>query len=147
MAKAHLPKSWGTTLAKLRQDAQLTGAEVARQLERLGIHLDRASVYAYEAGRVSAPDAGVIWGLARIYGVSVEGLITALVRSRTGRAGELPKDDGAHPTGGFDLSDEERELVQEWRKLTHQGRRACREFVSFQLTTRERKPRAIRREE
>src|SRR5712692_3865499 len=85
MAKVHSLRAWGSHLTRLRQNAALSGAEVSKRLARLGLHIDRRTIYAYEAGRIGAPDAGVLWGLAKVYGVSPEELAMTLVQYRTGQ--------------------------------------------------------------
>src|SRR5437016_4323034 len=114
MAKVHSLRAWGTNLARLRQNASLSGADVVGRLASLGIRVDRRSIYAYEAGRIAAPDAGLVWGLSRIYGVSAEELISGLVLARTGQK-QIP----AHPGGSeqelIRVSAEERELIQKVR--------------------------------
>ena len=132
MAKAYPPKAWGSLLAKLRHDIQLSGAEVVRRLEKLGIETDRASVYAYEAGRVSAPDAGLVWGLAHVYGVGTDELISALVAARSGQSMKPLQSNNRMQAAGFDLAKDEREIIMQFRKLPPRERRLCREFVFAQ---------------
>src|SRR5579871_491571 len=134
VAKTEPPRGWGRLLADLRREAGLTGNEVARRLEHLGIVIDRASIYAYENGRISAPDAGVVWGLAHIYGVPVEDLIATLVRSRTNRAAASAPRLPMTPT--LHVSDDERALIRTWRTLSPTAKRACQQFIDFQRATR-----------
>jgi hypothetical protein len=89
----------------------------------------------YEAGKVSAPDAGVVWGLAQVYGVSVADLIADLVTARNGAPfGDRAK--GGQRAAGADvaLSEDETDLLQLWHRLSPQQKKACREFILFELS-------------
>jgi len=147
MAKARVAQAWGASLAELRYEARLSATDVVRRLKDFGVQVDRASIYNYEAGKVSAPDAGVVWALAHIYGVSVEELIAGLVADRSGErpnqgrktAPELQSQPAA-------LSEAEATLIRLWRELPSHKRKACLEFVRFQLQeepgeTQRRRPR------
>jgi transcriptional regulator with XRE-family HTH domain len=123
---------WGASLAELRHSARLSAAQVVARLKPFGIQIERASIYAYEAGRVAAPDAGVIWGLAQVYGVGVADLIASLVSVRNG--GDS-LDSGSFRTperSPYGLGDDEHDLLQLWRRLTPQRRKVCREFIVFE---------------
>lgn len=133
MAKAAAER-WGTALAELRRASRLTAREVVQRLKGFGIELDPASIYTYEAGKVYAPDAGVIWGLAQVYGVSVTDLIADLVAERSGE----PLLQGRRPSAQrqprlHSLSEAETNLVRLWRQLPAHKRKATEEFVKFQL--------------
>jgi transcriptional regulator with XRE-family HTH domain len=123
-------KSWGATLAMRRRDAGLSAAAVARRLGQLGITVDRGTIYAYEAGRITAPDAGVVWGLANIYKISVDALIQLLVEARTGVVvrTQLRIDDGRTTV---ELTREEHDLLRRLRQLPARDRAMCREFIEF----------------
>ena len=123
-------KSWGATLAARRRDIGLSAAAVARRLGQLGIQVDRGTIYAYEAGRIAAPDAGVVWGLASVYNVSADELIQSLVEARTGIVGrsQAPVDDGRTTV---DLTKDEFDLIRKFRKLSARERFLCREFTEF----------------
>jgi transcriptional regulator with XRE-family HTH domain len=131
MAKVQALRSWGAHLARLRENAGLSGAAVIARLASIGIRLDRRSIYAYEAGRIAAPDAGVVWGLAQIYGVDTDDLISALILARTGTRAQPPKCD---PNLGETIvvSNRERELVMQLRKMPHKSHQACQDFVAFE---------------
>jgi transcriptional regulator with XRE-family HTH domain len=134
MAKVQSAERWGAALGELRHAARLSAAEVVKRLKTFGIHIDRASIYTYEAGRVSAPDAGVVWGLAQVYGVSVAELIGTLVSIRNGgqsteRARVSPRTTAAKPN----LAEDESDLIKVWRRLSPHRRKVCREFILFEL--------------
>ena|ERR1022692_704480 len=135
MAKGLSARRWGTALAELRHASRLSAAEVVKRLKALGLDLDRASIYMYEAGKVSAPDAGVVWGLAQVYGVSVTVLIADLVTARNGapfgdRAKVGPRAEGADVAP----SEDETDLLQLWRRLSPQQKKSSREFILFELS-------------
>jgi transcriptional regulator with XRE-family HTH domain len=131
MAKVQALRSWGAHLARLREDAGLSGAEVIARLASLGIGLDRRTIYAYEAGRISGPDAGVVWGLAQIYGVDTDDLISALVLARTGTQPEPLK---REPNVGQTVvvTNRERDLVMQLRKMSRNSRQTCQDFIAFE---------------
>jgi transcriptional regulator with XRE-family HTH domain len=52
----------------------------------LGVSLDRSTLLQYERGTVGSPDPVVLWGLSRLYRVTLDDLVADLVRDRTGRA-------------------------------------------------------------
>jgi hypothetical protein len=131
MAKVQSLRGWGTHLARLRQNAALSGADVVGQLASLNIRVDRRSIYAYEAGRIAAPDAGLIWGLSKIYGVSVEELISGLVSARTGQK-PAPAHLNTPSHESIRVTAEERELVHQIRSLSPKARRACVDFIAFE---------------
>lgn len=74
--------------------------QIANRLADLGAPLDESSLFQYEAGTVWAPDAGVMWGLAQIYGVGLTELVDLLRANRTNPSAE----------------------PQEWRDLISHGR-------------------------
>jgi len=139
MVRGQSLHAWGARLAQLRRNAALTGAEVVAKLASLGIRLDRRTIYAYEAGRIAAPDAGAVWGLAKIYGVSVEELSSALVQSRTGQK-PVGLQAGASGQDTVRVTIEERDLIQQLRTLPSKSREACRDFVAFETHRHARKP-------
>jgi transcriptional regulator with XRE-family HTH domain len=128
-------KTWGARLSELRQATGLSAAAVVKQLAEFGIVLDRASIYAYENGRVAAPDAAVVWGLARIYNVKLEDLVEALVDARA------PMTAQPQQSRRTTLSSDERRAVEGLRKLERPARKACLDFLDFQLTLAERRHR------
>ena len=131
-----MPKStkpWGARLAELRRGTGLSAAAVVSRLEALGIALDRASIYAYEGGRVAAPDAAVLWGLSRIYNVSLEELVSALLDPRTQVSAPLPTAAHEQP------SPAEIRLLSKLRRLRPAARKACIDFIDFQVLASERR--------
>src|SRR5712691_2085907 len=112
MAKVHALRNWGVRLARLRQNAALSGGEVVNRLASFGIQANRRSIYAYEAGRIAAPDAGVVWALAKIYGIELEELISTLVVARTGQRPISPSIETSAQES-VRVSAEERELLQQ----------------------------------
>jgi transcriptional regulator with XRE-family HTH domain len=134
MAKG-LSRRWGAALAELRHASRLSAAEVIKRLKALGLELDRASIYMYEAGKVSAPDAGVVWGLAQVYGVSVTDLIADLVTARNGAPfGDRAKVGQRAAGADVALSEDETDLFQLWHRLSPQQKKASREFILFELS-------------
>jgi transcriptional regulator with XRE-family HTH domain len=103
------------------------------RLEALGIALDRASIYAYESGRVAAPDAAVLWGLARIYKVNLEELISALLDPRMQVTAPLPT------VISEQASAAEIQLLIKLRRLRPATRKACVDFIDFQVLASERR--------
>ena len=130
MAKVHSLRAWGTHLVRLRQNAGLSGAKVVNGLAALGIQIDRRTVYAYEAGRIAAPDAGVLWGLAQIYRVSADELVAALVSYRTGRPSTVLEPRSSDEM--IRVTSTERDLIQDFRSLSAKDRHACGEFIKFE---------------
>ena len=131
MAKVQPTRTWGVILLRLRNDAGLTGSEVVRELDRLGVKLDRRTLYTYEAGRVSSPDAAVVWGLARVYRADAEELLRALVASRnatdpTSKLVHLKRQRAS------ELTPQELQLLGLFRKLPSELRAECEAFVRFQ---------------
>ena len=59
---------------------------ICERLLALGLSLDRSTLLQYEHGTVSSPDPVVLWGLGRLFHVTVDDLVADLVRDRTGRA-------------------------------------------------------------
>jgi transcriptional regulator with XRE-family HTH domain len=119
---------WGAKLAELRRATGLSAAAVARDLGELGVALDRASIYAYEAGRVAAPDAAVVWGLARIYGVKLEDLVNALVDERA-----ISRLVSSNRPPKLRPSRAELHVLERLRQLSPTARKACLDFIDFQL--------------
>ena len=128
---------WGATLAQLRNSTGLSAAAVVSDLKVFGINLDRASIYAYEAGRVAAPDAAVVWGLARIYGVRLDELISTLVDVRaTNRPGALDRTKRLavlNRSKQLRPSSAELQVIERLRRLNSKARKACLDFIDFQL--------------
>ena len=131
MTKGHALRQWGMRLARLRENAGLSGGKVVEKLLELGIKVDRRTIYAYEAGRIAAPDAGVVWGLAGIYNVDTADLIARLVACRTGRLVTTAEKD-APLDEWVKLSIEERKLFTQLRCLPARKRQTCLDFVAFQ---------------
>ncbi|PYR29868.1 MAG: hypothetical protein DMF90_28910 [Acidobacteria bacterium] len=119
---------WGAKLAELRKATGLSAAAVVKDLKELGIDLDRASIYAYEAGRVAAPAAAVVWGLARIYGVKLDDLVNALVDAKA-----IIRLTPSSRSAQRRLSRVELGVLDRLRKLTPTARKACLDFIGFQL--------------
>jgi transcriptional regulator with XRE-family HTH domain len=147
MAKVHTIRAWGAHLAQLRRNAGMSGGDVVERLHSFGIQVDRRSIYAYEAGRIAAPDAGLVWGLGKVYGVAVEELISALVIARTGqKSAPLPVHQLDRET--IQVTGDERELLQQIRNLPPKSLEICREFIAFQLQRKKVKgPRSQRKQE
>jgi transcriptional regulator with XRE-family HTH domain len=131
---ARVAKSWGTKIAQLRKGSGLSAAGVAKRLAGLGIPLDRASIYAYESGRVAAPDAVVLWGLAQIYGVDLEELVAALLDARKQVE---PRFNRMHRL--VEPTSTEIAVLERFRKLTAAARKSCIDFLDYQLTMTERR--------
>jgi transcriptional regulator with XRE-family HTH domain len=129
VAKVQPNRPWGTLLAKLRKAAQLTGAEVVHRLAILGVRLDRRTLYTYEAGRVMAPDAAVVWGLAQIYRADLDGLLEALVASRNSQT--VPAAIDRPGPKAPRISSEELRLLNLLRKLPPRSRGECEQFIRF----------------
>jgi transcriptional regulator with XRE-family HTH domain len=127
--------SWGRALAASRSRLGLSAAAVAQRLQDLGLHVDRTTLYAYEAGRIVAPDAGVLWGLATLYRLPVDQLIASLVAARTGRKPHMSS--SAAPTP-YELNGEERALIGSFRALSSKDRAACRAFAAFRQFEQQR---------
>lgn len=138
------PDDWGAKLAELRKSTGLSAAAVVNELKDLGIDLDRASIYAYEAGRVAAPDARVVWGLAQIYGVKLDELVGVLVDARV-----TLRPPSSNQPSRLRLSRAEFQVLERLRKLTPSARKACLEFIDFQIqrsaSKHRRKPRHVPR--
>lgn len=67
----------------------MTATQVARILgEKYGIKVDSSTLYNYEGGTVFAPDPGVLWGLAKLYDVDLEEMLTLLVMNRANQDAE-----------------------------------------------------------
>ena len=58
---------------------------MCQQLTTFGLSLDRSTLLQYERGTVASPDPAILWGLGRLYHVSLDDLVLALMRDRTGR--------------------------------------------------------------
>ena len=132
MAKLLPTRAWGALLLRLRKDAGLSGTDVVDQLANLGVKLDRRTLYTYEAGRVTAPAAAVVWGLACIYRADVEDLLKALVvtgnaTSPNAKLGDVKK------SKAFEATSEDFQLMEVIRKLPPTLRNECREFIRFQV--------------
>ncbi len=125
---AKLAKSWGVRLAELRRAAGLSAAAVVKHLAGFGIALDRASIYAYENGRVGAPDAAVVWGLARIYNVKLEDLVTALLDARTPIIPQTRRQASL-----VQFTSAEMKVLERLRELKPAARKSCIDFIDFQL--------------
>jgi transcriptional regulator with XRE-family HTH domain len=114
-------------LRGLRQKAGLSGGEVVARLGVLGVTLDRRTLYSYEGGRVMSPDAGVVWGLAQIYGAELEQLSRSLVASRNSQ----PVATLASKTP--DVSIHNARLIQLIERLPREAKKELEEFVRFRL--------------
>jgi hypothetical protein len=130
MAKVQPNRAWGALLANLRERAELTGAQVVRRLATLGVRLDRRTLYTLRGGRVVAPDAAVVWGLAQIYEASVNDLLVTLVASRN--AESVPATIDRHQPKGSGGRTDERELLGLLRQLPARARGECEQFIRFQ---------------
>jgi transcriptional regulator with XRE-family HTH domain len=125
---ASLVSEWGGKLAELRKSSGLSAAAVVKRLADFGIVLDRGSIYAYEAGRVAAPDAIVVWGLARVYRVKLEDLLNVLVDARAAtRLVQSIRSREPEPSRA------ELDLLRRLRRLSPSARKACLDFIDFQL--------------
>jgi transcriptional regulator with XRE-family HTH domain len=60
-------------------------AVVCAKLAQLGLRLDRSTLLQYERGTVESPSAVVLWGLAQIYRVPLDDLMSALLFDVTKR--------------------------------------------------------------
>ena len=75
-----LLEAFGNRLFQLRSGR--SREVISRRLKSLGVPLGGSTLGQYEKGGVWAPDAGVLWGLAKIYGVDLEELILLLRANR-----------------------------------------------------------------
>jgi transcriptional regulator with XRE-family HTH domain len=75
---------FGARLRLLR--GLLSRGAICERLLALGVSLDRSTLLQYERGTVGSPDPVVLWGLSRLYRVTLDDLVADLVRDRTGRA-------------------------------------------------------------
>lgn len=133
---------FGKFLSRQRRAKHLSAEGVVRRMKHLGVQLDASTLYNYEAGTVRAPDPGVLWALSKIYAVSLDELIALLVSVRAGKGGVPPTASTNSEPDGHDrtklLSAAERELLDEWSKLTPRGRDSLRNLLA------ELQPRKVR---
>lgn len=73
-------ESFGDYLEGLR--GTVSREIISRRLAALGVPLGGSTLAQYEKGAVWAPDAGVLWGLGRIYRVPLEDLVNRLRANR-----------------------------------------------------------------
>src|SRR5690242_14113939 len=75
--------AFGEWLREQRQKKRgLTLQRVSAKLAELGTPLGWSTLSQYENGTVTSPDAGVLWGLSRIYQTSLEQIVTLLTANR-----------------------------------------------------------------
>lgn len=74
---------FGSQLRELR--GKRSRGAMCNDLTTFGLRLDRSTLLQYERGTVGSPDPAVLWGLGRLYHVSLDDLVLALMRDRTGR--------------------------------------------------------------
>jgi transcriptional regulator with XRE-family HTH domain len=72
--------AFGAYLRKLRGDR--SREQISIRLRDLGVPLDESTLVQYEKGTVWSPDVGVLWGLSRIYQVSIATLVSLLRENR-----------------------------------------------------------------
>lgn len=73
--------AFGLILAGLR-GRKRSREQISKALETLKVPLGGSTLAQYEKGKVWAPDAGVLWGLAEIYNVPLDYLARLLARNR-----------------------------------------------------------------
>jgi transcriptional regulator with XRE-family HTH domain len=81
----------GEELQRLRQRlrSRKSFKEIARRVEEMGMAPPSAStIHRYEKGR--PPDAGVLWALARVYGVDFDALMALLISDLLGQTPAVP---------------------------------------------------------
>jgi hypothetical protein len=79
-SKNPLLLEFGRRLEELR--GTRTREQVSVRLRELGVPLGGSTLAQYEGGSVWAPDPGVLWGLAQIYRVEHEDIVTLLRENR-----------------------------------------------------------------
>jgi hypothetical protein len=131
MAKVQPNRQWGALLARLRHEVRLTGSEVVQRLADLGVKLDKRTLYTYENGRVMAPDAAVVWGLAVIYGASLNELVITLIESRNAATG-VNIEPRLTQLSRSQFTLDAQELIGLIQQLPKELRAECDQFVRFQ---------------
>lgn len=81
-ARSRMPQlqAFGAQLRAWR--GERSREQISRKLAHLGVPLGGSTLAQYESGTVWAPDAGVLWGLAEIYGVELHAVISLLRANR-----------------------------------------------------------------
>lgn len=115
-----------------RRLAELRGKRSARQiLQRaggLGVRLTPSTLYQYENGTVTAPDPAVLWALSRIYGISLDGLVSLLVANRNNLAlDEFPDSS----EGAIHVDEDDGKLLRKFNQLSRNGQQEVMEFIAF----------------
>jgi hypothetical protein len=87
-------------------------------------------LYQYEAGLVRAPDAAVLWGLARIYEVDFEALVCHLIDNRQNTKIKTA-DSEAVPASDIALSAQEQQIVKALRAMPKDIREECIGFIEW----------------
>lgn len=81
-------RAFGRYLEKLR--GKRSREQISLRLQELHVPLGGSTLAQYEKGTVWAPDPGVLWGLASIYGVRLSDVILRLRANRSEhRAGHI----------------------------------------------------------
>jgi transcriptional regulator with XRE-family HTH domain len=96
---------------------------VCNRLAAMGIRIDQSQLHQYEHGTVSAPDPRVLWGLAHIYGVSLESLVIPLLPGR----GEVVAPMASR--ADVALSDGELKILEWFRGLDARKQAAALQFL------------------
>jgi transcriptional regulator with XRE-family HTH domain len=121
-------RPFGNYLSTRRQEKGLTAEGVIRRMKKVGVQLDQSTLYNYEAGTVSAPDAGVLWALSKIYAVSHEEMIALLVSVRAGNHDpSLPSGVSTNP----EYDEVEEKLILAFRAARVEAKREILDLVDY----------------
>jgi transcriptional regulator with XRE-family HTH domain len=91
----------------------------------LGLPLNRSTLLQYERGTVTSPDPAVLWGLSRLYHVTVDDLVLDLVRDRTHRP--VP----ARIADGVPLTDAQRRAAEYIAQVDSQTAEQFLRFLAY----------------
>jgi transcriptional regulator with XRE-family HTH domain len=118
-------KRFGGFLKERREAKHLTAQQVVLRLKTMGIGLDQSTLYNWETGTVKAPDPVALWGLAKIYQVSHDGLIELLLKSQIDTGEAIPFPASADETA-------EERLLTRIRGLRAEARRRLLKWLDFE---------------
>ncbi len=111
--------------------------QIARKLEQFGAKIDESTLVQYEKGAVWSPDPTVLAGLAQIYEVRTDWLISLLVENRkdpNARTIEylpLPSMDDPESEPQPILTADQRHLLQMWNKLPPELRQHVLTMIGY----------------
>lgn len=92
--------------------------QISQRLQALGVSLDESTLVQYEAGTVWAPDVGALVGLAEIYSIPLQSLITLVLANRANTHAESWSDllrqaeDQQSNAGGTDVPASARRIAE-----------------------------------